>query len=185
MTETWRLVDGKELYHIRNDRSQTKDLSAQHPELVEKLRGQYESWWASLEPRFDHYPYIILGNQAENPTKLTAHDWHGRAVPWNQRMIRQLPEYNGYWMVDVEQTGWYRFTLRHWPEGTEKPIQAKQARLKIADVDNTIVLGEDTKDRVMFNVYLPKGKTKLQTWLTEADADKSRGAFFIDVEYLN
>lgn len=183
MTEEWRLIDGKELYRIEDDRGQTKDLSAQFPGVVENLRHQYEQWWTTLEPRFDDYPYISIGNDAENPAKITAHDWHGPAVPWNQRMVRNMPHHNGYWMVDVEQTGWYRFTLRHWPEGTGKIIEAKQARLKIADVDNTIVL-TDQKDRVMFNVYLPKGKTKMQTWLTDKDSDKSRGAFFIDAERL-
>ena len=183
MTDRWRLIDGKELYDIREDPGQERDLSVSHPETVHRLRTAYDDWWASLKPRFDSHPFIVIGSPKANPTTITAHDWHGSSVPWNQRMIRNMPAANGYWMVECEHTGWYRFTLRHWPAEEPKEIVATEARLRIADVDQTIVVNEPTQ-QVRFTVYLKEGTTQLETWLTDSKNQETRGAFFIDVEAL-
>ena len=60
---------------------------------------------------------------------------------------------------------------------------ATEARLRIADIDQTIVVNEPTRE-VHFTVYLTEGTTKLKTWLTDSKNQKTRGAFFIDVVAL-
>ena len=60
---------------------------------------------------------------------------------------------------------------------------ATEARLRIDDIDQTIVVNEPTQ-QVRFTVYLKKGTTQLQTWLTDSKNQETRGAFFIDVEAL-
>ncbi len=43
----WKLVWLKkrwELYNLKNDRTETQDLSAQHPEKVAELARQWEDW---------------------------------------------------------------------------------------------------------------------------------------------
>ena len=77
-------------------------------------------------------------------------------------MIRSMPAANGYWMVECEHTGWYRLTLRHWPTEEPKEIVATEARLRIADIDQTIVVNEPTQ-QVRFTVYLKEGTAKLET----------------------
>jgi arylsulfatase A-like enzyme len=46
--EEWKLVSAYEgaweLYNLKDDRTETSDLSAQYPEKVNELRGLYESW---------------------------------------------------------------------------------------------------------------------------------------------
>lgn len=117
ITRSWRLVNGKELYDAVNDRGQERDVAADHPEVVERLRAEYEAWWAIVSEQFDGtIPISIGGDEAE--TVLTGHDWRNEdcSCAWNQGLIRQGVEANGYWEIDVEQSGEYEFELRRWPK---------------------------------------------------------------------
>jgi arylsulfatase len=49
-TERWRFVNNKELYDIEVDPSQTTDVAASYPEVIDGLRKSYEQWWASTLP---------------------------------------------------------------------------------------------------------------------------------------
>ena len=60
---------------------------------------------------------------------------------------------------------------------------ATEARLRIDDIDQTIVVNEPTQ-QVRFTVYLTEGTTRLETWLTDSKNQETRGAFFIDVVAL-
>jgi arylsulfatase len=44
----WRLVNNIEPYDIPADRGQTKDVAAEHPEVVTNLRKQCDAWWKTL-----------------------------------------------------------------------------------------------------------------------------------------
>ena len=48
MTDQWRLVNGKELFDIRKDPRQADDVAAKHPEVVERLRGEYDKFWNNV-----------------------------------------------------------------------------------------------------------------------------------------
>jgi len=180
MTERWRLVNGAELYDIQADPGQAKNLAAEQPEVVARLREAYDRWWEGLSERFDEYVEIVIGSDKENPARITCHDWHGPNVPWNQGAIRSAPAANGFWAIDVERDGTYEFTLRQQPTEADFPIRATEARLKIGDVD---VRGpvESGATGVTFTVELKAGKTRMQTYLTDTKTGKSRGAFFVYV----
>ena len=47
LMERWRLVNGTELYDVRDDPSQTTEVARQHPEIVAKLRRAYEEHWTA------------------------------------------------------------------------------------------------------------------------------------------
>ncbi len=49
-TGRWRFVNNKSLYDISNDPSETTDVAAAHPEVVEKLRKSFDQWWTSVLP---------------------------------------------------------------------------------------------------------------------------------------
>ena len=49
-TSRWRFVNNKQLYDILADRGQTKNVAAEHPEVVADLRKKYDAWWDSLPP---------------------------------------------------------------------------------------------------------------------------------------
>ena len=189
MTDRWRLVNGRELFDVQADPAQRSDVAAKHPDVVARLRAAYEAWWKDTSGRFGEYCETIVGSNRENPVRITCHDWHGRAVPWHQGAIRDGAKANGFWAIDVERAGRYEFALRRWPEELDEPItaaiprgkaiRATKARLKVAGVDETRPIAAGAK-AVTFQVELPAGKTRLQTWLLD-DAGQSRGAYYVYV----
>jgi len=100
MTRRWRLINGRELYDILVDPEQRNDLAAEFPEVVAQLREGYEVWWDKVSEQFDGTIPITLGRAAAG---LVC---------------------NGYWEVDVAQSGRYRFELRRWPREEARAIAA-------------------------------------------------------------
>ena len=91
MTDQWRLVNGKELYDIRADHGQKKNVASANPTVVKRLTKFYDDWWKELVPTFGQPTAIYLGHSdpAANPVRLTCHDWIANgSTPWNQRQIR-------------------------------------------------------------------------------------------------
>lgn len=184
MTERWRLVDGDELYDIEADRGQRDDVAADHPGVVERLRREYEEWWSTLEP-FDQDPRFVLGSDRANPTRLTAHDWvprEGERVPFNQTIASDSTYYpNGYWGVEVAESGTYDFVLRPRPYPVDHPMpRMASARLAVGGFDETIAV-EPGATEVRFTATLDEGETTVRSWLTERDGS-TRGAYYIYIE---
>ena len=46
----YTLVNNKELYDLRADPGESKNVIAAHPEVVENLRAAYEQWWNEVQP---------------------------------------------------------------------------------------------------------------------------------------
>lgn len=206
MTERWRLntdvrkgeLAPMELYDIRKDPGQRHDLAAEHPEVVERLRREYEKWWALTSGRADDFVHITVGSDRENPVTITGHDWHslGGGVPWEQGHIRRGIRANGFWALEVARAGRYRFEIRRWPKEVNLPINALykdsefnrdrnpvnaihavKARLNIGSFDQTQpVRAEDLG--IAFEMQLPAGRTRLQTWFYDADGTE-RGAYYV------
>ena len=118
LTERWRLVtsskqeshglvsSGKqELYDIEADPSQRKDVSAEYPEVVTKLRAHYEPFWQSVSPRLVRPANIDLGHPAHNPTELCSQDWYMEKgyPPCVFHQIEKLPKVIAPWLVEVKQ----------------------------------------------------------------------------------
>ncbi len=128
MTSQWRLVNGQELYAIKSDPGQEKNVAEAHPDVVRRLRGFYDAWWAELLPTFKQDCAIYLGHPAENPARLTSHDWITTgSTPWNQSSIRggmSGPSVTGFWNVKVVESGEYEIRLRRWPAESDTAIDA-------------------------------------------------------------
>jgi arylsulfatase B len=192
MTDRWRLINGQELYDIKSDPGQKKDIAAAKPDIVKRLRDEYEKWWADVSRRFDEFCPLVIGSDKENPTRLTCMDWHGQQVPWDQGHVRAGQTGNGFWAVQVERAGKYEFELRRWPEEVNKPInaaiaggkaiRATKARLKIAHVDQTRPIAPQDASAT-FTVELKAGQARLETFLAD-DAGQSRGAYYVYVKRL-
>jgi hypothetical protein len=184
----WRLIDGKELYDLRTDPGQTKDIASEHSEVVDDLREYYENWWSGVSRRFGEYSDIPLGDPASPVQQLCCHDWHpGDAyVPWSQsgqQGVAGDPLVNGLWAVEVAQDCQFTFTLRVRPEGTTSKLAAGTARVKIGDIEKTADIPADA-DSVAITLSLQKsGHVMLQTWLTDREGN-SRGAYYVTVKSL-
>ena len=187
VSERWRLVGDSELYDIDADPGQRKNVAADHPETVQRLRQAYEGWWTDVSQRFGEFNHIILGDDAENPVRLSSFDWHTKTA-WSQGQVRSGAVVNSFWAVEIARDGVYEITLRRWPEEVNVPITAAAAggkaiaattaRLKIADLDLTKTIPGGAS-AVTFTVDLPKGKTQLQTWLIDDATGQSRGAYYV------
>lgn len=150
MYQDWRLINGRELYAIKRDPGQIRDVASEHPAQVAAMRAFYEAWWSELEPTFAQTTEIYLGAPGHPVVSLTGHDWIQEALPpWNQQHIRQAAGYSasgtggasgnardettaaagpvvhaGHWAVKVVRGGTYAISLRRWPVEANHPISA-------------------------------------------------------------
>jgi len=186
MTDRWRYNNGGELYEIQRDPGQMTNVAAQHPAVVAELRSRYETWWNSLAPAMARYAFIVVGSEKADPVRLSCHDWHAedqKDIPWNQTQIQVAPWANGYWMIEVARTGRFEVTLRQQPAEAEFPIQAARARVAVDDYEATAVVPAGVTS-VTLPLSLRGGPARLQTWLMDDAAGKSRGAFFVELRWL-
>lgn len=46
----YRLVENRELFDLKADRGETKNVIDEHPEVVARLRAVYDQWWNDVQP---------------------------------------------------------------------------------------------------------------------------------------
>jgi len=185
MTQRWRLVNGKELYDIKADPSQKKDISAEHPDVMKTLSAAYDKWWDSLKPTFRQHVRIGLGSDKQNPTMLNSHDWlveENRDTPWHQIHVKRGHLASAPWAVQVVRDGKYRVVLCRWPKHLKQAARCTHAKLKIGsvEVEKDIKL---TDTIATFEVDLKAGPAMLQSWMTN-EKGKIFGAYYVWVERL-
>ncbi len=187
MTDRWRFVDNKELYDIQADPGQKNNLIQQHPEVAAKLSTFYDSWWANVSRRHQEATRLHVGAEQENPVQLNSHDWMPPMSkgnpPWNQPSITARTVANGTWYVNVVRSGRYALTLRERPAIAAFSLLANEAQLQIGDREKLSKDVEKDATSVRFEIDLIAGETAIKTWLNEPDG-KTRGAYYVEVEYL-
>lgn len=147
MSGRWRLINGVELYDIKADPGQQRNIIAEQPAHAAAMKAFYDAWWTELEPTFAQTTEIHLGHPAHPVASLTGHDWIQEALPpWNQQHIRTAygfgdararPEtpnkkapataksaHTGHWAVKVVTAGRYEISVRRWPVEANHPITA-------------------------------------------------------------
>jgi arylsulfatase A-like enzyme len=186
MTERWRFINNSELYNMNADPGQLRNVAAEHPEVAQQLRAEYERWWADVSSRFSETIPLYIGAEQQNPVQLTGHDWlvnDIRQVPWNQPTVEANLRGNGPWAVRAVRGGKYRFILRQRPHVAAHPISATHARLRIGEeIDETRPVQPDATG-VVFEASLAAGDYSLQTWFVDGDPPYP-GAYFVEVEYI-
>ena len=186
LTERWRLVNsnGQSLYDMEVDPAQTHNVAENHPDAVARLRAHYLPFWETVSPRLTPVR-IDVGNPAENPTVLCSQDWYMPTgnPPWNFRAIKKLPKVTGPWMLQVQEAGRYRITLRQLPKEADEPVVAERAKIEIAGqtVEQPVKAGSKG---VVFKIDLPAGPTQLVTYLYDNNG-KAGGAYFTEVEAVD
>ena len=207
MADKWRLVHGKELYDTRTDPGQKRDLAGKHPEVMARLRNDYEKWWAELEPQTRAPGIIPIGNDRENPVNLTCYDWFGVEGKGGYRLqddIRKGSKVNGTWHLDVERAGEYEILLCRWPREINgaltggvppydsvdaefaeqnrwlkdrKSLPIAQARLRIGAIEKRETVTAADK-AISFPVHLEKGPIQMKTWFVDANGKLLCGAYY-------
>ncbi|MEJ6780448.1 MAG: arylsulfatase [Akkermansiaceae bacterium] len=179
MTDRWRLVNGKELFELKGDAKQTNDVAAQHPEVVKRLRADYDKFWDDVSREHNLTSYMVIGSDHSPVVSLSSHDWLlAKLPPWNQSHVKggkvAVPS---HWAIEVERDGDYEISLRRWPVEADKGINDgtygkaysyKKAQLRIGGVDQTMDIPSGAKE-VTFKVTLKKGITKLAPLFIDGD----------------
>jgi arylsulfatase A-like enzyme len=202
--QQWRLVHGNELYDIHADPGQRNNLAKTNPDVVQKMRTQYEQWRKPIEVTLQDIPRIVVGNRHENPAWLNTWDVFGQSV-YMQHQVEECERADGYWEIDVEEAGLYQVTLRRWPPEVDRKLQdgltikratkvgkpgtviqgADMARLQIGGLDlATAINPSDTE--VCFEVKLAAGPCRLQGWFmnTKVLGGATWGAYYAAVKKL-
>lgn len=190
-SKKWRLINGKELYDIKNDKEERYDISKQYPDVVKDLRNHYDDWWDIVSPKFGEMIPFTIGT---GDIRLTAHDARNMTstAPWQQKQIREGFLSTGVFEVDVVKKSTYVIELRRWPREIDTPISSKideekdiyfeskfiskndwswykgsvaipihSASLRIQDKAYSSIVN-DTDTCVKFSVPLEKGVTTLE-----------------------
>jgi arylsulfatase A-like enzyme len=191
-----------ELYNVEEDPHQDHNVYDEYPEVVSKMKAYYEQWWAKTQPDLDIPRPIIIGNNAENPSYLSATSW-AESYFTQKSQIMDGQKVNGFWNLHVDQDGDYEIALRRWPKEARTPIagatsltytdpyaygEKKQgkalpitsARLQISGFDEKIPVAA-SDEKVVFHVPLKKGDTRMQTWFYDQDGNMLCGAYYVYV----
>ncbi|VGO19660.1 arylsulfatase [Pontiella sulfatireligans] len=192
MHGSWRLV-GKELFNLEEDLGQRNDVAAQHPEMAERLRGEYEAWWKHIAEKSDEYNPFVINPSKQQTVLISSQNLLGGNVAYSQRSVRkgQGGEF-GWTFIDAEVPGTYLISLRRWPRESNLSICAEappypmdpsthkmmkipckafdvvSARLQVGAFDQSKPV-EASDQEIVFEVNLPKEAQRIQTWFTMKD----------------
>jgi arylsulfatase len=186
----WRLVEGKELYDVRKDRAQKEDLADAHPDIVSKMRGHYEQWWAGLGAKPDQFlPCATLGAEHQPVVSLTSSDWQDVYCD-NAGHVRRAvggPR-GGPWLVEVARAGNYEIALRRWPRETRLALgdsSGTESKALPITAGKVLIAGQELSAKaqpadqeIVIPAKLPAGQTTFRAWFQDAQGNDLSGAFF-------
>ncbi|MDG2255640.1 MAG: arylsulfatase [Opitutaceae bacterium] len=195
----WRLLEDKELYNLENDPGQKKDVIKRYPEVAAKMSAFLDDWWDEVGDIANEPQLTIIGNEAENPSMLTACEWLDVFVD-QQGQIRRGVEKNGWWELEVAEAGTYEFELRRWPRETDTAIGAGLPAIPLTAGDRgpgaalpiksaRIQIGRESQSKqvkpkdksVTFTYELEAGPTRLYTWFEKRARVGITGAYYVYV----
>lgn len=206
MTEQWRLVNGQ-LFDVQKDPGQEKDVAEDHPNVVEELMAAYENWWTDISARAEEINYFPVGKSVGDRQTLTQHDLFPAddRVAWHQSHIRSGRSYTGYWNVEIEAAGRYRFEVQRWPAESGlglneaapigdyiptglafeagKVLNITDATLEIAGQQKETKTAEDALFAV-FELDLEPGRYPLKANFTD-EKQQSSSAYYVSVSRVN
>lgn len=153
-----------ELYDLQADPRESRNLVAEKPEVVQRLKDAYDRWFDDVSStRPDNYapPRIWIGAPQEKETVLTRQDWRGGT--WAADSI-------GYWLLHVATDRGY--TIRF--EFDPRP-EAGVAQLEIAGQTLTLGIKPNATSCVFEDVQLDKGDVTFAAVLKHGE--KERGIY--------
>jgi len=208
-TEEWRLVNRDELYNIKSDPGEKKNIAEENAEIVKQLQELYEQYWEEIGEGKSPVQRNVIGSGEIDETWLTCDAWipeNDSPHTWDQSHVNNGVINFGYWPVTIAESGTYLFEVRRWPKEVNCAISSAPAAQKEADIysKNMPVLVNGGKifnavkvklkigdeyfekdinpddEKADFNVTLEKGDTEIQAWLMDS-AGNEYPAYYIYV----
>jgi arylsulfatase len=200
--QRWRLLEDKALYNLDEDPLQTRNVIAQHPEVVKTMRSHLNAWWDGIQASANVFEASVVGSEAENPVTLTACEWADVFVD-QQAQVRRGERKNGVWHIEVAHAGTYALTLRRWPyeaglrlrDGVSatrvtdgmlepgEPWPVAAARCRVGGQELQSEIGPEAH-AARFAVRLPAGCARLEAEFIDASGEVIAGAYYVTVERL-
>lgn len=160
-----------ELYDLKNDPFEKNNIAFAHPDIVAKLKADYEEWFRDVTDGQDYSPTRIhIGSKHQNPVVLTRQDWQGGGL-----FDGEL----GFYDIDVIEEGYYRINCRL----TDVVNTAYPVTLTIGDITIHRKILYAESHCLFEKVYLPKGPAKLEAYV-EMDG-KKQGFRFMEIKKLS
>ncbi len=135
-----------ELFDIRKDPEESRDISAEYPDVVTKLRKQYEQWYADVSTgRYKSSVPIEAGRADENPVELSLLWGYpvGKKLHFTYRhylgdTFENWSELTDYvtWKIEVTQSGRYEVILEYAcvPENAGSKLVIKAGQTEVEHV---------------------------------------------------
>lgn len=184
MDNRWRYAY-ENLYDLEKDPKQQNNVATQYPEVVERLRAEYDEFWASVSADHDLFSRLTIGAPEQNPTVLTSmdHITEGTKLPaWSQDGVRRGKPIDAPWKITAARAGSYQVSIRRWPAESDLIIQEKavgydkqvwkEAYLEVGDTVLTKTIPTDAKE-VSFKVELQQADYTLNAGFISADGTRT------------
>jgi len=146
------------LYDTARDPFEMHDIAAEKPEVVARLKRDYEKWFKDVTSGRDYTSpsRIVLGAPQANPVRLTRQDWRGPQAGWT-------PQSLGHWEVNVARHGAYEITAR-----LNEIDQPAIVHFELGQVRMQQEVPAKATRVVFNNVRLPSGAGRLECVVDQA-----------------
>lgn len=203
MKNSWRLINGTDLFDVSDDPQQLRNLAAIHSEMVQELLTENSKFLAAAKENeeYQYFPTPIIGNNAQQEIKLTIQHAIGedRGIWKCEQVAAGMKNTNNTYALEVESAGDYLISCRRWPKERSgeilgipnkkvndalnyQAIKPDKVRIKIAEqvLEKEVLSGEE---EVVFKVFLNEGRTQLTNDFIEGD--ESYGVYYTYVQKAN
>ena len=167
-TQRYKLVNGAELFDMEQDPGEKNDIAAREPQVLAKLRADYEEWFRDVSSAGYEPPRIVIGNAKADPVVLTIQDWRGPQAGTRKDSL-------GYWEVDVANAASYEIRLTVHPSETEGEAEF---RLNGATLKAPVPRGESMV--ILGRTSIPAGQGRLEAEVRTPGA-KPVGVRFVEI----
>ncbi len=190
----------EELYDKLSDPSETNNLAESEPEILEKMRAQYDAWFSDVKPEYER----SISRTAEigildTPVELPSHEAlmsgrtryftniHGWAGDW---FVDMAPKDMIYWDVVVDTEADYKVTLQYSSKGESHSISVNNSTpVILTPYKATLIDSPDRSPRVeayeqlwgeqpIGTIHLAKGANKIELHF-DSNTEISKGSFEI------
>lgn len=150
------------LYDMVGDPLEMKNIAAEKPEIVEKMKREYEAWFKDVTGKRDYadsgVSRIFIGSPQEDVVRLTRQDWRGSQAGWTPKSV-------GHWEVNVARAGAYQISAR-----LNKLDKAAVAHFSFGEVSSRKDVAAGAEGVVFDDVRLPKGAWRIECFVEQGGA---------------
>jgi hypothetical protein len=188
------------LYDIENDPGETTDIARAYPDIVKKLRDEYEAWFLDVSKGLSPAVRNVIGSTHQNPVVLTSQDMRGvrsALAPHTLAAARRQAQNGeplgwGYWAIEVLRRARHRVRMQLTPVAVRDdkclwdfPFKTGEVFLRVGNIEKTQLVQEGATS-VSFDVELEPGAQFLTASVTgQRELPIEVSPFFVIVDCLD